>query len=249
MKRTFALSISSLNQSIVDYMTAAMAVVPSKIYELTENVEVTFDHMELKIVNVVLTASNTILFNAEVTEEDVIFWEHLENKEFVLQPKDISTDALCLIGDLLAEATGTGIDIDLPKPKDDTEASITWCTVDIIERGREQGRRITEDAAKSILAYMIRKHDCNIGITWDTIDAFTDMHDGGGVTNYIDFEELTEGDYLIYIKDEEKEYNCKITDVSDGSMTVNIIGHDEHTEPIIIEDNEVNEDFYFSKQG
>lgn len=64
------------------------------------------------------------------------------------------------------------------------ERSITWSVEDIRGRAEEQaewfGQSIEErfDTSKFevVLDQMIRKHDCNIGISWDTIDVFLDMY-------------------------------------------------------------------------
>jgi hypothetical protein len=49
---------------------------------------------------------------------------------------------------------------------------IYWHPVDIIERAKQmEYREPTYEEAEEILDTMIRNHDCNYGITWDTIDA------------------------------------------------------------------------------
>jgi hypothetical protein len=47
---------------------------------------------------------------------------------------------------------------------------ISWCIEDVMDRAEEQGIPCTEEQAHNILASMDHHHDCNYGITWDTID-------------------------------------------------------------------------------
>jgi hypothetical protein len=49
-------------------------------------------------------------------------------------------------------------------------AMILWCEEDVLERAKELCITITTDQAQEILSDMERHHDCEIGITWDTID-------------------------------------------------------------------------------
>jgi hypothetical protein len=56
-------------------------------------------------------------------------------------------------------------------------ASFHWCTDDIIERAKEyDGREVSEADAIEILAIIKDKHDCNIGVNWEVLDAHTDMY-------------------------------------------------------------------------
>lgn len=50
------------------------------------------------------------------------------------------------------------------------ELVITWCVEDVLMRAEENGIPCTEDEAQYILNSMDDCHDCNNGITWDTID-------------------------------------------------------------------------------
>lgn len=51
---------------------------------------------------------------------------------------------------------------------------ILWDKTDVLERARERGKELTDAQAADILARMAKNHDCNIGINWDCIDAYTD---------------------------------------------------------------------------
>ena len=63
------------------------------------------------------------------------------------------------------------------------QIAIRWCFEDIISRAEEMvecGRNETiptEDEARDILKAMEHNHDCNYGITWDTIDYHLDELD------------------------------------------------------------------------
>ena len=50
--------------------------------------------------------------------------------------------------------------------------AIVWSTEDVIERAKEQKIKVTKSKAREVLQSMLRGHDCNYGITWDTIDAY-----------------------------------------------------------------------------
>lgn len=57
----------------------------------------------------------------------------------------------------------------------DEERSVTWSIQDFLELEVE-GWTITEEQAKDALADMMHHHDCNYGITWDTVDYFYKEH-------------------------------------------------------------------------
>jgi hypothetical protein len=59
------------------------------------------------------------------------------------------------------------------------DRSITWSVEDFAERarqlkGKNWRRYYDEDKFDEVLLTMIHDHDCNNGITWDTIDAYLD---------------------------------------------------------------------------
>lgn len=54
--------------------------------------------------------------------------------------------------------------------RDGKSACFVWTTVDIIYRGKDLGKEISEDQAKSILRNMVCSHDTDMGISWETID-------------------------------------------------------------------------------
>ena len=49
-----------------------------------------------------------------------------------------------------------------------------WCSADVLHRAKETDKECTEEDAKHICNEMDRKHDANLGITWDTIDYWLD---------------------------------------------------------------------------
>ena len=54
--------------------------------------------------------------------------------------------------------------------------AVIWCVEDVLMRAEEQGIPLTKDEARTILARMDHKHDACIGISWDVIDCYIDMH-------------------------------------------------------------------------
>ena len=49
-----------------------------------------------------------------------------------------------------------------------------WSEEDVLERAKERKIKITKKQAQNIIDRIDRKQDCSIGITWDTIDCYTD---------------------------------------------------------------------------
>lgn len=49
-----------------------------------------------------------------------------------------------------------------------------WHKDDVISQAESNGIDITDDEARDVMAMVIRKHDCNIGINWDVIDYWID---------------------------------------------------------------------------
>ena len=61
---------------------------------------------------------------------------------------------------------------------DDAEGntiSIVWGIDDVMERAKQDEKEITEDQARKVLKMMKDNHDCNYGITWETISAYIDQ--------------------------------------------------------------------------
>lgn len=50
--------------------------------------------------------------------------------------------------------------------------SIRWSVKDVEERAKENGYRLKAGEALKMLELLKERHDCNIGITWDTIDDY-----------------------------------------------------------------------------
>ena len=50
--------------------------------------------------------------------------------------------------------------------------SIKWDAVDFVNYGEIVDIEITEESAQEYLESMIENHDCNIGITWNTVEEY-----------------------------------------------------------------------------
>ena len=50
--------------------------------------------------------------------------------------------------------------------------SIKWDAVDFVNHGEIVDIEITEESAQEYLESMIENHDCNIGITWNTVEEY-----------------------------------------------------------------------------
>jgi hypothetical protein len=57
---------------------------------------------------------------------------------------------------------------------DEHIATAIWCEEDVLGRAKEQGKKITREQAQEILDTIDRKQDCELGITWDTLDCYID---------------------------------------------------------------------------
>jgi len=51
-------------------------------------------------------------------------------------------------------------------------AMVVWCEDDVLGRAVELGIECSREQAKDIIATIDRKQDCELGITWDTIDCY-----------------------------------------------------------------------------
>jgi hypothetical protein len=47
-----------------------------------------------------------------------------------------------------------------------------WCEDDVLERAKFKGINCDREEAAEILDEIDRKQDCELGITWDTIDCY-----------------------------------------------------------------------------
>lgn len=50
--------------------------------------------------------------------------------------------------------------------------SIKWSWEDFVDRATHIGYKCSDEQAQELLEQMIHKHDCTIGITWDTLDYY-----------------------------------------------------------------------------
>ena len=54
--------------------------------------------------------------------------------------------------------------------------SVKWSVEDLLGRAEILNYELTDEQAQDALEDMIRKHDCTIGITWDTVDFWVDYY-------------------------------------------------------------------------
>jgi hypothetical protein len=53
-----------------------------------------------------------------------------------------------------------------------------WHIDDVASQAESTGETLTKEECQDVLAMVIRKHDCNIGINWDVIDYWIDYVKG-----------------------------------------------------------------------
>jgi hypothetical protein len=79
------------------------------------------------------------------------------------------------------------IEVDIPNNRSVAEAELAvkrafdpdwvsewWHIDDVAGQAESQGETLTEEECRDVLAMVMRKHDCNIGINWDVIDYWID---------------------------------------------------------------------------
>jgi len=52
--------------------------------------------------------------------------------------------------------------------------AIIWCTDDVKHRALESKIKLTEQECIDVLSVIKNNHDCNYGLTWETIDTVVD---------------------------------------------------------------------------
>lgn len=58
---------------------------------------------------------------------------------------------------------------------------VIWGIADVIDRAKERKIKIGKRKAELVLRELNHRHDCNLGITWDTLDFITDDVVGGAL--------------------------------------------------------------------
>ena len=79
------------------------------------------------------------------------------------------------------------IEVDIPVGRSVAEAEMAvkrhfdlnwvsewWHIDDVQAQAENMGEVLTEQECRDVLAMVMRKHDCNIGINWDVIDYWID---------------------------------------------------------------------------
>lgn len=61
-------------------------------------------------------------------------------------------------------------------PSDTPVCFILWLPQDVIDRAKEQGISLNREQAGEIIESLHDNHDCNYGITWETIDVQLNGH-------------------------------------------------------------------------
>ncbi len=54
------------------------------------------------------------------------------------------------------------------------EIKLSWCIEDVMERAKQRSIKLSRKEAALVLETCLHRHDCNLGITWDTLDVWTD---------------------------------------------------------------------------
>ena len=54
--------------------------------------------------------------------------------------------------------------------------AIVWCMQDVQEKAQEMGHSLSDEICLDILGDVQRHHDCNYGITWESIECQIDFY-------------------------------------------------------------------------
>lgn len=54
------------------------------------------------------------------------------------------------------------------------EIKVSWCYEDVQERAQESGIKLSKKEACDVLELTLKRHDCNLGISWETLDVWID---------------------------------------------------------------------------
>ena len=55
-------------------------------------------------------------------------------------------------------------------------AADIWCESDVVDRASQRGIKVSREQAGKILDHIDHHKDANLGITWDTLDFYTDRY-------------------------------------------------------------------------
>jgi len=64
-----------------------------------------------------------------------------------------------------------------------------WHSDDVIEQAETNGEQLTTDEAREVLRLMDKRHDCNVGHNWDTMDSWVDFVVGQRANAKAEYEE------------------------------------------------------------
>ncbi len=86
------------------------------------------------------------------------------------------------IDEMINKLAADGIISDKDKPEAveslkahwEDKIAVIWCVDDVIERASERDLKLSRTTAIEVLNSMQRGHDCELGITWITIDCHID---------------------------------------------------------------------------
>lgn len=77
-----------------------------------------------------------------------------------------------LVKDNVIPEADTNKAIDSLKKHWEDKIALIWCVEDVIDRAAENGITISNERAAEILAEVYHRHDCNNGVSWDTLDCY-----------------------------------------------------------------------------
>lgn len=82
--------------------------------------------------------------------------------------------------------------------------SIIWATEDVLMRADELGVKLSEQEADEILDDLLRHHDCQIGICWDTIGVYIHQYETDREESIQDFNATLLQDEQRYVNNQNK---------------------------------------------
>ena len=94
---------------------------------------------------------------------------------------DVDQQTVLDVIQALKDDTWGNFKSDIKRALDPETLSVYWCVEDFRQRADEREKDIKKkvynrEDFKAALDMMISKHDCSLGITWDTVDVYLDLY-------------------------------------------------------------------------
>ena len=111
-----------------------------------------------------------------IRQNGFLFQLTVKGKEYVHAVCSVKPEPAKLTKEEKAVQRGNALKAARELLESDGNIVILWNIEDVISRAKEKGKRVSKKAARIILDDVENYHDCNYGITWETLDYHTDSY-------------------------------------------------------------------------